>query len=1115
MKKHVKIKFLTFAAALFISSLSWGQGINCSISSTNNSICLGESSILEISPSYSGNVGCSILQSPILNSWTEIAPTADYYNLIKEGSTYYLRSVSDVFVSSNINGPWTSLNFNSQIGNTCSGLMLGFDWSNQLYVSTCHNDLYALSGTTWVPKGLGGFGCGGNFIQKLNNNRILVMKAGFLRDLYISDNNGNNWSNVTNVDNDYWDIIVADNGNIFSCGGSNTPSLTGIIKSTNNGQNWTQINSQLAASVTYVYALEKDCNGNLYAIGNDKIYKSQNNGDTWNYLNNVPAQGASYFEVATNGDLYIFINNNGFYKSIDNGATWQLISDFPIALNGIVRFLKQIDDKIVVFTTQGVFAKSISLQLNPVVWSDGTSNQSSIQVQPTQTTAYTVSVSNGSETCTDTIIIQVNNPPNINLGADTLTICGTSTTLDVTNPTAGNYLWNTGATSSTLAVTNSGSYSIVVTDTLGCSASDTVYVSILNPTITAGQSAFCLGDSTIISLSNVGGSCGTISSVLQTGLAAWYPFCSNADDLSSLTNNGTVNGAVLTDDYFSNPNAAYSFNGTNNTINLTNPFLNGGQANQFTMNARVNFNSLANSPNIWGKTKFWGEVNFGVDNNGKVFLIWANSISGNKYSSIVSQNGVITTNTWYDIAVVFQSGTGQIYINGQPIATSLTWTAQGGAILSTTSIENSCNFSQDANSSKFGVRIAGGSPVGYLNGVLDEFRIWDYALSPTLIQQNFEVSNFSSIWWSDGTTNQNSIQVQPTQTTTYSVTVSDGVGTCTDSITIQVNNPQVNAGSDLSVCEGETATLTATGADSYSWDNGVVNGQPFTPTVDGYYTVTGIDTLGCSNTVSVFLDILQPTSSAISPVSCDTYTAPDNEVYTSSGQYTAIIPNAAGCDSTITINLTVNNSNSGIDSKAACDSYTWIDGNTYTESTNSATFTLQNASGCDSVVTLNLTINKLQTLNAGADQTVCKGENVILTASGAETYSWNNGISDGMAFSPPLGTTTYTVTGTDGNGCTNTDELIVTSEYCFEIPGALSPNSDKNNDTWEITGLQNYPNAIISVFDRWGQKVYDGTSTSAPWNGKYQEKDLPTADYYYIIELGNGDTYNGVVTLKR
>jgi gliding motility-associated-like protein len=710
--------------------------IDPTITAQESAFCLGDSTQLEINPSYSGNAGCAPFQSPVLNSWTEIAPTADYYNLIKEGSTYYLRSVSDVFTSSNINGPWTSLNFNSQIGNTCSGLMLGFDWSNQLYVSTCHNDLYALSGTTWVPKGLGGFGCGGNFIQKLNNNRILVVKAGFLRDLYVSDNNGNNWSNVTNVDNDYWDIVVAENGNIFSCGGSNTPSLTGIIKSTNNGQNWTQINSQLAASVTFVYALEKDCIGNLYAIGNDKIYKSQNNGDTWAYLNNVPALGASYFEIATNGDFYVFINNNGFYKSSDNGSSWQLISDFPIALNGIVRYLKQIDDKIVVFTTQGVFSRSIELQTNPV-------------------------------------------------------------------------------------------------------------------------------------------------------------------------------------------------------------------------------------------------------------------------------------------------------------------------------------------------------------------------------------------WWADGTTNQTSIQVHPTQTTTYSVTVSDGVGTCTDSITIQVNNPQINAGSDLSVCEGDSVTFSATGAATYAWDNGVVNGQPFTPNIDGYYTVVGTDTLGCTNTVSVFLDLLQPTSSTISPTSCDTYTAPDNEVYTNSGQYSVIIPNTAGCDSTITINLTVNNSNSGTDIKTVCDFYTWIDGNTYTTSTNSPTFTLQNANGCDSVITLNLTINKLQGLNAGNDITACQGDNITLTASGATTYSWTGGAANGVAFVPSTGTTIYTVTGTDDNGCTAIDAVSALVEYCLDIPGGISPNGDNANDTWTITGLNQYPDAKVLVFDRWGQKVFSGDATNPTWNGTYEAKELPTADYYYIIELGNGEKFNGVVTLKK
>jgi hypothetical protein len=59
----------------------------------------------------------------------------------------------------------------------------------------------------------------------------------------------------------------------------------------------------------------------------------------------------------------------------------------------------------------------------------------------------------------------------------------------------------------------------------------------------------------------------------------------------------------------------------------------------------------------------------------------------------------------------------------------------------------------------------------------------------------------------------------------------------------------------------------------------------------------------------------------------------------------------------VTLNLTINPNTTGIDTQVSCDSYTWIDGVTYTESTNTPTYTLTSANGCDSVVTLNLTIN--------------------------------------------------------------------------------------------------------------------------------------------------------------
>jgi gliding motility-associated-like protein len=372
-----------------------------------------------------------------------------------------------------------------------------------------------------------------------------------------------------------------------------------------------------------------------------------------------------------------------------------------------------------------------------------------------------------------------------------------------------------------------------------------------------------------------------------------------------------------------------------------------------------------------------------------------------------------------------------------------------------------------------------------------------------------------SIWWSDGTVNIDSIVVNPIQNTSWEVTVSDGVSFCNDSITIQVNNPQINAGVDISVCAGDSTTLTASGASTYLWDNGVVNGLAFVPTIEGYYNVIGTDTLGCSNSVAIFLDLLQPTSSSISPINCVTYTAPDGAIYTSSGQYTAIIANAAGCDSSISINLIINTTSSGTDTQVTCDSYTWIDGKTYNSSNNSATFVLQNSNGCDSTVTLNLTINKLTSLNAGNNINACQGENISLSATGATSYIWTNGVSNGVPFVPPTGTTIYTVTGTDDNGCTAMDSLSVLVEYCLDISGGISPNGDNANDTWTINGLNQYPDSKVYVFDRWGQKVFSGDATNPTWNGTYEGKELPTADYYYIIELGNGEKLNGVVTLKK
>jgi gliding motility-associated-like protein len=151
----------------------------------------------------------------------------------------------------------------------------------------------------------------------------------------------------------------------------------------------------------------------------------------------------------------------------------------------------------------------------------------------------------------------------------------------------------------------------------------------------------------------------------------------------------------------------------------------------------------------------------------------------------------------------------------------------------------------------------------------------------------------------------------------------------------------------------------------------------------------------------------------------------------------------------------------------------------------------------------------------------CQGEssgNVVVVASnGTAPYSfvWNNGTL--QAENNGITSGTYEVTVTDDIGCEAQGSVVVIdpAEPCFFIPGGLTPNGDGTNETWEIGGLSQYPDAKVMVYDRWGQQVYAGDYSSVPWDGTSNGNDLPTADYYYILDLGNGEKYNGVITLKR
>ena len=183
--------------------------------------------------------------------------------------------------------------------------------------------------------------------------------------------------------------------------------------------------------------------------------------------------------------------------------------------------------------------------------------------------------------------------------------------------------------------------------------------------------------------------------------------------------------------------------------------------------------------------------------------------------------------------------------------------------------------------------------------------------------------------------------------------------------------------------------------------------------------------------------------STLTVSACDTYTSPSGKNWTTSGTYYDTIPNALHCDSLLTINLTINNSTTSTDVQTACGSYTWIDNITYYSDNNSATHTLTNAVGCDSVVTLDLTINPnpvAPTSVTATNTTICSGENTTLSYTGGSgnIFKWYTAscggsfVADGNNISvSPTSTTTYY--GRWENSCGNSSCETVTITVSADV----------------------------------------------------------------------------------
>lgn len=163
--------------------------------------------------------------------------------------------------------------------------------------------------------------------------------------------------------------------------------------------------------------------------------------------------------------------------------------------------------------------------------------------------------------------------------------------------------------------------------------------------------------------------------------------------------------------------------------------------------------------------------------------------------------------------------------------------------------------------------------------------------------------------------------------------------------------------------------------------------------------------------------------------------------------------------------------------------------------------------------------------NAGSDQMIAPGSSTILDGSGTAggTFLWtpSSSLSNAAIADPtatPNSTTTYLLTVT-ANGCTATDEVVIVVSNLVVAPNTFTPNGDGTNDVWEILRIEDYPNCKVTVYDRWGQKVFNtvGYSNANAWDGTNHGLKLPASTYFFVIDLNSGnsksDIYNGSVTI--
>jgi hypothetical protein len=358
------------------------------------------------------------------------------------------------------------------------------------------------------------------------------------------------------------------------------------------------------------------------------------------------------------------------------------------------------------------------------------------------------------------------------------------------------------------------------------------------------------------------------------------------------------------------------------------------------------------------------------------------------------------------------------------------------------------------------------------------------------------------------------------------------------------------------VCLGEAVQLVASGGGNYAWNSGGGNAAQttFVPTSTSNFTVTVTNSSGCSATASATVTVKPTSATPLSQTVCFGETTTfKGQTITQSGTYRDTLTNAEGCDSIITLNFTVRNRAERTINAGICT------GQSYTfkglQLTQAGTYldTLQTTLGCDSFITLNLAVNNFVTGSTSA--AICQGQSftfngqqltqagqyldTLLSAGGCDSiltltltvnalpqptitqsgntlstqvfssYQWqlnNNNINNAITQTyTATQTGSYTVLVTDANGCSNTSSALnVTISSVNEIldfRSVIYPNPATNELMIEVSEEIDE----VKVTDVAGQVIFTKSQIQNQ-KSEIDVSELAEATYFIHIKTTSGKT---------